>query len=137
MARFIFLVLVMDRLSKLVTLSAWPSYQVEWTDLLAWAGDVGVVQAFERKANRVRILPSAKEISEMERALMWPLQYLKGARKVLICNVCARVASFDGDLDREIRRRKYRGNAEHWQRLNWKYCDRIADGLILDKVAVF
>jgi hypothetical protein len=118
--------------------SAWPSYQIEWRDLLAMAEQDGQqIQAYYRRANRVRILPSAKEISQMETGIGWPLQYLLTPRSILIVNVCARVASFNGDLQREIRRRKYKGNAEHWQRLNWKYCDWIADGLMNDRVAVF
>jgi hypothetical protein len=114
----------------------WPSYRVEWTDLLSMIG-AGELEAMQRDANRVRLLPSAKEISQMEAAICWPLQYLSEPRHVLITNVCARVASFDGDLAREIRRRKYGGEAEQWQQMNWTLCDNIADRLIEQKVMVF
>jgi hypothetical protein len=114
----------------------WPSYRVEWHDLLAMLG-AGELEALQREANRTRILPSAREISQMEQAIVWPMQYLREARHVLIVNVCARVASFDGDLEREIVRRRYRGDAEQWQRWNWQLCDKIADRLIAGRVMVF
>jgi hypothetical protein len=114
----------------------WPQYRVEWDDLLAMIG-AGELESMQREANRVRILPSAKEISQMEIAINWPMNYLDNERAVLVVNVCARIASFDGDLDREIRRRCYGGDAEEWQQQNWDYCDRIADELIEDRVMVF
>ena len=43
------------------------------------------------------------------------MDYLAEPEHVLIVNVCARVASFDGDLAREIRRRGYDGEAEQWR----------------------
>jgi len=119
----------------------WPSYRIEWDDLLSMIG-AGELEAMQRQANRVRILPSAKEISAMEQAIAWPLDYLETARAVLVVSVCARVTSWTGELDpddlqREIKRRNYGGVAEQWQKLNWRFCDRIADGLIADRVMVF
>ncbi|HEV8466071.1 MAG TPA: hypothetical protein VGQ63_13845 [Pseudolabrys sp.] len=114
----------------------WPSYRVEWHDLLAMLG-AGELEAMQREANRTRILPSAKEISQMEQAIGWPMEYLREDRHVLIVNVCARVTSFDGDLEREIRRRNYGGDVDQWRQLNWKFCDNIADQLIVDRVTVF
>ena len=73
----------------------------------------------------------------MERAIIWPLAYLREPVAVLIVNTCARVASFDGDLATEMKRRRYDGDAEQWQKLNWQLCDNIADGLIGDRVVVF
>jgi hypothetical protein len=116
--------------------SAWPSYRHEWGDLMNLVED-GKIEAYYRQANRVRVLPSAREISMMEISIEWPCKYLRTTRSVLIVNVCARIASFGGDLQREIRRRHYGGNSDYWQKLNWKLCDRIADGLIRDRVAVF
>jgi hypothetical protein len=114
----------------------WPSYRLEWHDLLALVGG-GELEAAQREQNRTRILPSAKEISQMERAIIWPLAYLREPVGVLIVNTCARVASFDGDLPAEMKRRRYDGDAEAWQKLNWQFCDNIADGLIGDRVVVF
>src|SRR4249920_3253407 len=88
----------------------WPPYRVEWTDLLAMLG-AGELEAMQREANRTRVLPSAKDISQMEQSIGWPMDYLREARHVLIVNVCARVASFDGDLEREITKRRYPGEA--------------------------
>jgi hypothetical protein len=73
----------------------------------------------------------------MEKAMWWPMTYLHDEHHVLIVNVCARVASFDGDLAREMARRRYTGNVEQWQKLNWQLCDWIANGLIVDRVTVF
>jgi hypothetical protein len=91
----------------------------------------------QREQNRTRSLPSARAITQMEQAIGWPMDYLAEPSHVLIVNVCARVASFDGDLAREIRRRNYTGEAEQWRQLNWAYCDAIADRLIDDRVMVF
>ena len=114
----------------------WPPYRVEWHDLLAMLG-AGELEAMQREANRVRVLPSAKDISQMEQAMDWPMDYLCDDRHVLIVHVCARVASFDGDLEREIARRRYPGEAAQWQRVNWQLCDKIADALVADRVMVF
>jgi hypothetical protein len=97
----------------------------------------GELEELQREANRTRVLPSAQEISRMELAIDWPLQFLNEPRHVLIVNVCARVASFDGDLAREIKRRNYGGDAEQWQQMNWQFCDSIADQLISERVMVF
>ena len=73
----------------------------------------------------------------MEKAIGWPLDYLDQARDVLTVNVCARIAAIEGNLQREIRRRRYGGEAEQWKRANWRLCDKIADGLLRDRVLVF
>jgi hypothetical protein len=114
----------------------WPPYRIEWTDLMAMIG-AGELEAMQRSANRSRVLPSAKEISQMELAIGWPMQYLAEPREVLIVNVCARIKSIDGDLAYEIKRRKYDGEADAWRRLNWTLCDTIADALIGKRVMVF
>ncbi len=114
----------------------WPSYRIEWTDLLSMVG-AGELEAMQREVNKVRVLPSAAEISKMEKAIAWPMVYLNKPRDVLIVNVCARMAAIDGNLQREIKRRRYGGEAENWSRTNWKLCDRIADGLVKDRVLIF
>jgi hypothetical protein len=97
----------------------------------------GELEAAQRAANRSRVLPSAKEISQMETAIGWPMQYLAEPREVLIVNVCARIRSIEGDLDYEIKRRKYDGDGDAWRRMNWTLCDTIADALIVKRVMVF
>jgi hypothetical protein len=114
----------------------WPKYRLEWFDLLAIVGG-GELDSMYRQANKVRVLPSARDISRMEIALDWPAVYLQAPRAVLIVHTCARVLSFDGDLAREMRKRRYPGVAEQWQKLNWALCNKIADGLIGERVAVF
>jgi hypothetical protein len=114
----------------------WPPYKLEWHDLLAMVGG-GELESMQREQNRTRIWPSSVEIKEMETAILWPMTYLDNEDEAKIVNVCARVGSFGGDLGREMQRRRYTGNAEQWQQLNWKLCDKIADGLIADRVTVF
>jgi hypothetical protein len=114
----------------------WPPYRIEWTDLMAMIG-AGELESMQREANRTRVLPTSREISHMEQAIGWPMEHLAEPRHVLIVNVCARMKSVDGDLDREIRRRNYGGEAEAWRRLNWTYCDTIADALIGKRIMVF
>jgi hypothetical protein len=114
----------------------WPAYRIEWTDLLSMVG-AGEFEAMQREINRVRVLPSATEISCMEKAIGWPLDYLDDERQILIVNVCARTTATDGSLQREIRKRRYGGEAEQWKRLYWTLCNKIADGLIRDRVLVF
>jgi hypothetical protein len=114
----------------------WPAYRIEWTDLLSMVG-AGELEAMQREHNRTRVLPSANEISKMEKAISWPLRYLANARDVLIVNVCARMIAIDGNLRREIKKRRYGGDAEQWRKQNWRLCDNIADGLIGERVLVF
>jgi hypothetical protein len=115
----------------------WPRYRLEWHDLLAMVGG-GELEAMQREQNRTRFRPSAADISNMEKAIGWPMTYLHSERHALIVNVCARVkAQGFGELADEMRRRRYQGNPEQWQRMNWELCDWIANGLIVDRVAVF
>lgn len=114
----------------------WPAYRIEWTDLLSMIG-AGELEAMQREMNRVRVLPSATEISRMEKAIGWPLDYLEDDRQILIVNVCARTDAIEGNLQREIRKHGYGGEAEAWKKLYWSLCNRIADGLIKDRVLVF
>jgi hypothetical protein len=114
----------------------WPQYKLEWFDLLAIVGG-GELESVQREQNRTRILPSARQISEMEQAISWPMNYLREASHVLIVNTCARVDSFNGDLAAELKRRRYHADADEWRRAHWKHCDRIADALIADRVVVF
>ena len=50
--------------------NCWPMYYDEWADLIAQLADGadGIEETWKRR-NRVRIMPSAREISAMERAL--------------------------------------------------------------------
>jgi hypothetical protein len=114
----------------------WPPYRIEWHDLMAIIGG-GELEALQREANRSRVLPTATQISQMEQATDWPMEHLSDARHVLIVHVCARISSIDGDLDYEIRRRKYDGDAAGWRKLNWTLCDNIADALIGKRIMVF
>src|SRR5262245_42696837 len=55
----------------------WPEWTREWTDELArLEADAVQLEAEARAQNRVRVLPSAAEISRMEAAIGWPATYL-------------------------------------------------------------
>jgi hypothetical protein len=57
--------------------SFWPEMFVEWHDELAQAqADEEQKAADARAANRVRIRPTAHEITVMEQAIVWPARYL-------------------------------------------------------------
>jgi hypothetical protein len=116
--------------------ASWPQYRLDWIDVMTAIG-AGEFEAMQTRQNHVRILPSAKQISEMEISIVWPLTYLQSERAIRIVNTCAKVKSIDGDLSREMRRRGLRGDPDQWQKLNWRFCDRISDGLRRDRVVVF
>src|SRR5262249_51209734 len=61
---------------------SWPEWTREWTDEIArLEADIVQLEAEARAANRVRILPSAAEISRMEAAISWPATYLAWANR--------------------------------------------------------
>lgn len=118
--------------------SCWPPYRFEWDDLLSMIG-AGEFEAMARQRNRVRVLPSALDISHMETAISWCGTYLLSSpESIRAVNFCARVQSFDGDLAEELHRFGYdQKQSDEWQRRSWDGCERIADGLIADCVSVF
>src|SRR5262245_38116109 len=66
----------------------WPEMAKEWTDQLAeLEADAAQLEVDARAANRVRILPSAAEISKMEAAISWPATYLAKTRPILAVSV--------------------------------------------------
>jgi hypothetical protein len=119
--------------------SFWPEMQVEWFDELARVqADEAQQQADARAANRVRIRPTAVEISHMEAAIGWPGRYLIPHRTHL-----ARVVGFVAlwrSREREIEwiaRRLPGRPAPHVVRArNRAGLDEIAAGLHRDQVPV-
>lgn len=59
----------------------WPSYRVEFTDVLAMIETDGL-EDMQREQNRVRVLPSARAITQMEAAISWPMDYLADSEQV-------------------------------------------------------
>ena len=54
----------------------WPSYRPEFADVLAMI-EADELEAMQREQNRVRVLPSAKQITQMEAAI-WLADGLPG-----------------------------------------------------------
>src|ERR1700748_2545550 len=55
--------------------SAWPPYVYEWDDLLAQQAQ-GELERTQQLQNRIRLLPSSREVQRMEAAICWPAEYL-------------------------------------------------------------
>jgi hypothetical protein len=93
---------------------------------------MGELELNNSKRNRVRILPSAIEITHMEEAISWPMRYLKPLRDL------ARAVQFAarfGDYGRIVKKRG--GTADLWRERNWLGTAKIAEGLNQDRVVVF
>src|SRR5215475_6032253 len=81
--------------------TCWPEYMRDWSDELAiLTGELSDLEAAARAQNRVRILPSAAEISRMESAISWPGTYL-AARPILarVVQIVALHRSREKDLN--------------------------------------
>jgi hypothetical protein len=132
-----------NTLSRLPTASAraalgfWPSYAYTWEDMLAQLEQAADEQAREHRiANRVRITPDLVEVSQMERALCWPMDYLANEpRLARAVNAMAFTHAIGCDV--VWLARKKGGDPDLWQRKHWAGCALIAQGLTQDKVRVF
>lgn len=115
----------------------WPAYEYSWQDMLAQLEQAAEEQAREHRiANRVRVAPDLAEVSRMERASYWPMQYLVGMPMLAraVNAVC-----FTHALGRDVAWLAFKrgGDPDLWQRKNWAGCALIARGLVRDKVGVF
>jgi hypothetical protein len=121
--------------------NCWPAYYDEWADLIAQLGDGadGIEQTWKRR-NRFRILPSAHEISAMERALAWPGRHLRHHLELArSLNICALAQARRLPVEEVVRRGKHVGvrSPTEWHRLALEAAHRIAVGLQVDRIAVF
>jgi hypothetical protein len=121
--------------------NCWPTYYDEWADLIAQLGDGadGFEQTWKRR-NRARIMPSAREISVMERALEWPGRHLRHRLELArALNICALAQARELAVEDVVRRGKHAGvrSPTEWHRLALEAADRIAVGLQVDRIAVF
>src|SRR5882672_5664234 len=55
--------------------SAWPAYAYTFEDLLA-QHEQGELERTQQLQNRIRLLPSSREVQRMETAICWPAEYL-------------------------------------------------------------
>lgn len=117
--------------------NAWPDYRYDWQDLLSQlSADEQAKQADEAARNWSRLIPSPIEIARMDAAIAWPARYLREFPQLL-----------DAVHTVALCRARWRSlhSAAHRLRLplrvvrawNRDGLDRIAVGLIVDKVTVF
>jgi hypothetical protein len=118
-------------------ISAWPSYQYEWTDGLAQASADQVQQQQDAHArNWTRIVPSAEEIAHMEQAIAWPMRYLRDVPQLLrVVQAVAHGRARYREMPSISRKLKLPQRlARRWNR---EGLDQIALGLLRDGVGVF
>ena len=104
-----------------------------------YCGADGFEQTWKRR-NRVRIMPSAHQISVMERALEWPGRHLRLQLELArALNICALAQARELPLEDVVRRGKHAGvrAPTEWHRLAQEAAHRIAVGLQVDRIAVF
>jgi hypothetical protein len=121
--------------------NCWPAYQSEWADLLSMVGDGadGLEQSWARR-NQVRLPPSAREVSQMEQALLWPGEYLGDAPDLVYAlNATALTRARELELADVVRRGPHAGmrSTIAWQQLALEAAERIAGGLVRNRAAVF
>jgi hypothetical protein len=113
----------------------WPPYCYEWDDLLAQQAQ-GELERTMQAQNRIRLLPSSRELQRMEIAIVWPAQYLARLVHLLIAtNMVALAHSFDRDSGWVAAKRG--GYADTWRERHDRGCDIIARGLRSCRVPVF
>lgn len=117
--------------------NAWPNYLHDWEDALAQQdADAQRLEEIERAKNRVRIQPTAVEISVMEIAIAWPARYL--ARYPHMARTVGHVA-LGRSMERDIEVIAKRLRLTPYLARQWNRCglDLIASGLRHDRVGVF
>jgi hypothetical protein len=115
----------------------WPDYRHEWEDLLAQQGaDADVREQVAREQNRARLMPTAEDISHMEKVIGWPARYLHDNPR--IARLVQRAAYFRArDLSLDIIARRLRRPPAMLRRDNQAGLDIIATGLRRDDEPVF
>lgn len=115
--------------------SGWPAYCYEWDDLVAQEAQ-GELERTKAMQNRIRLLPSSREVQCMEEAICWPAEYLARLVPLLIAtNMVALAHSFERDSSWVAK--KYGGFAETWRERHDHGCEVIARGLRSCRVPVF
>jgi hypothetical protein len=114
----------------------WPEWTREWSDEMArLEADTEQLAAEARAANRVRILPTAIEISRMEAAIAWPARYL--ATRPILGRTVQLIAMWRSrERDLEWIARRLRLGMHTIRTRNRAGLDLIATGLHRDGVPV-
>jgi hypothetical protein len=115
--------------------SPWPPYAYTFDDLLA-QHEQGELERTQAMQNRIRLLPSSREVQRMEVAICWPAQFLSRKFELLrSVNAVALAHSLDRDSGWIAAKRG--GYADTWRERHDQGCDIIARGLRACRVPVF
>jgi hypothetical protein len=115
--------------------AVWPAYCYEWDDLLAQQAQ-GELERTQQLQNRIRLLPSSRELQRMEAAICWPAEYLAPLVHLLrAVNAVALAHSLERDAGWIAAKRG--GYADTWRERHDQGCDIIARGLRSCRVPVF
>ena len=107
--------------------SNWPAYVYEWEDLLA-QHEQGELERTQAIQNRTRLLPSLIEISRMEIAICWPVDYLsRTIHLVVAVNAVALAHALERDAGWVAAKRG--GYADTWRQRHDQGCEIIASKL--------
>jgi hypothetical protein len=115
----------------------WPAYIHDWADMLAQqSSDVDVREAEANAQNRARLMPTATDISRMEKAIGWPARYLGGEPR--LARLVQRAAMFRArDMSLDNIAHRLRRSAAAVRKDNREGLDIIASGLNRDREPVF
>ena len=115
--------------------SAWPAYAYTFEDLLAQQAQ-GELERTQQLQNRIRLLPSSREVQRMEQCIVWPAEYLARLIHLLrAVNAVALAHSLDRDSGWIANKRG--GYADTWRERHDQGCDIIARGLRACRLPVF
>ena len=106
----------------------------EWEDLLAQQ-EQGELERTQATQNRIRLLPSYRDVTRMEAAISWPAAFLNGT--VLACAVNLVSFAHSLELDAGWVSAKRGGDPELWRIKHDRGCSLIATALQRDRVPVF
>ena len=109
----------------------------EWQDLLAQQEiEQEEKDRANRKQNWTRLSPSSIEIGRMEQTIAWPARYLRGVPQ-LLRTIQLVSLSRSRHRDMEWAARRLRLPRRLVRRWNGEGLDKIALGLIRDRVTIF
>jgi hypothetical protein len=115
--------------------SAWPPYAYEWEDLLA-QHEQGELERTQQLQNRIRLLPSSRDVERMEKAIGWPCHFLIHVSHLLLAvNSVALAHALGRDVGWVASQRG--GYADTWRSRHDEGCRIIARGLRANRAPVF
>jgi hypothetical protein len=116
--------------------NSWPAYAIEFSERSGYEDDEAWKKDQAAERNRIRPRPSSIEISRMELAIGWPIQYLRDLPQLLSAvQSAAFVRVRHQPLERAAKYLKLPGRVV--RRWNREGLDLIAAGLRRDAVPIF